>query len=105
MVREGRGPALLRSNTATSCPLTICPDTRNSFATSKDGLHWTKPADLTGPPRIKGYGWIARGLWKRDGELLALASHFNAPGYDGPWTEPGSLSLERHEMGGPRHGP
>ena len=55
------------------------PDTRNSFATSKDGLHWSKPADLTGPPRIKGYGWIARGLWKRDGDLLALASHFNAP--------------------------
>ncbi len=59
------------------------PGTRNSFATSKDGLLWTKPADLTGPPRIEAYGWIARGLWKRDGELLALASHFNAPGYAG----------------------
>tara|TARA_R110002096_G_scaffold114770_13_gene248872 strand:+ start:1998 stop:3638 length:1641 start_codon:yes stop_codon:yes gene_type:complete len=59
------------------------PDTRNSYATSKDGLHWSKPADLTGPPRIENYGWIARGMWKRDGELLALSSHFNAPGYAG----------------------
>ena len=71
------------------------PGTRNSFATSKDGLHWTKPADLTGPPRIKGYGWIARGLWKRDGELLALASHFNAPGYAGL-----GLSLEAFRWNG-----
>ena len=71
------------------------PDTRNSFATSEDGLHWTTPADLTGPPRIKGYGWIARGLWKRDGELLALASHFNAPGYAGP-----GLSLEAFRWNG-----
>ena len=59
------------------------PNTRNSYAMSADGLNWSKPADLTGPPRIKNYGWIARGLWKRDGELLALSSHFNAPGYAG----------------------
>ena len=65
------------------------PGTRNSFATSRNGLDWSKPADLTGPPRKKGYGWIARGLWKHDGELLALSSHFNAPGYAGP-----GLSLE-----------
>ena len=71
------------------------PDTRNSFATSKNGLNWTRPADLTGPPRIKGFGWIARGLWKRDGELLALASHFNAPGYPGP-----GLSLEAFRWNG-----
>jgi len=71
------------------------PGTRNSFATSRDGLRWTSPADLTGPPRIKGYGWIARGLWKRDGELLALASHFNAPGYDGR-----GLSLEAFRWNG-----
>lgn len=71
------------------------PDTRNSFATSTDGLQWTAPADLTGPPRIKGYGWIARGLWKRDGELLALASHFNAPGYAGL-----GLSLEAFRWNG-----
>lgn len=71
------------------------PGTRNSFATSKDGLHWSAPADLTGPPRVDGYGWIARGLWKRDGELLALASHFNAPGYAGI-----GLSLEAFRWNG-----
>ena len=65
------------------------PGTRVSYSTSEDGLHWSKPADLTGPPRIDGFGWIARGLWIRDGELLALASHFNAPGYPGK-----GLSLE-----------
>lgn len=73
------------------------PDTRNSYSTSKDGLHWTEPADLTGPPRIENYGWIARGLWERDGELLALSSHFNAPGYAGP-----GLSLEAFRWNGER---
>jgi|GEM_PF-285144 len=71
------------------------PETRNSFATSEDGLHWSEPADLTGPPRIAGYGWIARGFWKRDGELLALSSHFNAPGYAGL-----GLSLEAFRWNG-----
>ena len=70
-------------------------NTRNSYATSQDGLHWSQPADLTGPPRKSGYGWIARGLWKRDGELLALASHFDAPGYAGP-----GLSLEAFRWDG-----
>ncbi|MBG86821.1 MAG: hypothetical protein CMO80_07970 [Verrucomicrobiales bacterium] len=71
------------------------PDTRISYATSKDGLHWSKPMDLSGPPRIKGFGWIARGLWVRDGELLALGSHFNAPGYPGE-----GLSLEAFRWDG-----
>jgi len=65
------------------------PGTRVSYATSTDGLTWSKPADLSGPPRTEGFGWIARGFWIRDGELLALASHFNAPGYPGK-----GLSLE-----------
>lgn len=65
------------------------PDTRVSFATSKDGLTWSEPAGLSGPPRVEGFGWIARGFWVRDGELIALASHFNAPGYPGK-----GLSLE-----------
>ncbi|MDF1745610.1 MAG: sialidase family protein, partial [Gimesia sp.] len=65
------------------------PDTRVSYSTSKDGLNWSKPAALSGPPWIEGFGWIARGLWVRDGELLALASHFNAPAYPGK-----GLSLE-----------
>ncbi len=71
------------------------PGTRNSFATSPDGLRWSRPADLTGPPRKPGFGWIARGLWKREGELLALASHFNAPGYAGL-----GLSLEAFHWDG-----
>ena len=65
------------------------PDTRVSYATSEDGVHWSEPADLSGPPRIDGFGWIARGYWVRDGELLALITHFNAPGYPGE-----GLSLE-----------
>lgn len=64
-------------------------DTRVSYAVSEDGLTWSEPGDLTGPPRKEGFGWISRGFWVRDGELLALASHFNAPGYPGP-----GLSLE-----------
>ena len=62
--------------------------TRVSFATSPDGLNWSPKKDLSGPP-AKGFGWIARGFWEREGELLALASHFNAPGYTGE-----GLSLE-----------
>ena len=65
------------------------PGTRVSFATSVDGLKWTKPGDLSGPPRREDFGWISRGMWLRDGELLALASHFHAPGYAGE-----GLSLE-----------
>ncbi len=57
--------------------------TRVSYATSPDGVNWSKPGDLSGAPWEKGFGWIARGLWVRDGELLALASHFQAPGYAG----------------------
>ena len=64
-------------------------NTRVSYATSKDGVNWSSPGDLSGPPRKEGYGWIARGLWQRDSELLALATHFDAPGYAGD-----GLSLE-----------
>lgn len=65
------------------------PGTRVSFSTSRDGLQWSVPEDLSGPPRRKEFGWIARGLWVRDGQLLALASHFHGPGYAGQ-----GLSLE-----------
>ena len=65
------------------------PGTRVSYSTSCDGLNWSKPADLSGPPRRENFGWIARGFWVRDGKLLALASHFNAPTYPGE-----GLSLE-----------
>jgi len=59
------------------------PDTRVSFTTSQDGLIWSETQDLSGAPKIEGFGYIARGFWERNGELLALASHFNAPGYRG----------------------
>ena len=65
------------------------PFTRVSYATSVDGLQWSQVKDLSGSPRRNGFGWIARGFWVRDGQLLALASHFNAPGYPGV-----GLSLE-----------
>ncbi|MEZ6069008.1 MAG: exo-alpha-sialidase [Pirellulales bacterium] len=48
------------------------------YATSDDGLHWSEPATLTGPPPDE-YGYIARGLWLRDGQLLALVSLYEAP--------------------------
>ncbi|MBX3439286.1 MAG: exo-alpha-sialidase [Planctomycetaceae bacterium] len=49
------------------------------YATSIDGLNWSEPQILVGPPEKEGYGYIARGLWIRDGELIALASLFEAP--------------------------
>ena len=52
------------------------------YSTSPDGLRWSEPKILVGPPK-EGYGYIARGLWIRDSELLALASLFEAPGYHG----------------------
>lgn len=52
------------------------------YSTSIDGINWTEPRDLAGPPD-SGFGWIARGFWVRDGELLALATRYRAPGYRG----------------------
>lgn len=49
------------------------------YATSEDGLKWSEARALTGPPQ-EGYGYIARGFWVRDGELLALAAHFKGKG-------------------------
>jgi len=50
------------------------------FATSADGLAWSQPQVLAPPPQ-EGYGYIARGLWIRNGELLALASLYEAPAF------------------------
>ena len=88
------GPGLARKGVSKSAhrnkvPGHDQPGTRVSFATSCDGLNWTKPDDLSGPPRRESFGWIARGFWVRDNRLLALASHFHAPGYPGE-----GLSLE-----------
>jgi hypothetical protein len=75
---------------------------RVKFATSADGLKWSASQYLTPiPPNSgpdsphygtrtdKGMRWISRGFWKRDGELLALASLDEAAGFFGP-------SLELH---------
>lgn len=63
-----------------------------SFAYSNDGLDWSPIYNLTGMPK-EGYGWIARGFWEREGKLLALASHYKAPGYRGD-----SLHLDAWEL-------
>lgn len=69
---------------------------RVKYATSPDGLNWNEPQFLTPvPPNSgpnsphygtrtdKGMRWISRGFWKRDGELLALASLDEAAGFFG----------------------
>ncbi len=67
-------------------------DQHVSFATSDDGLAWSKIENMTGRPD-PGYGWIARGFWIREGRLLALTSRYEAPGYAGP-----GLSLHAFEL-------
>ncbi len=75
---------------------------RVKFATSPDGMAWSKPKFMTPiPPKSgpksphyntrtdKGMRWISRGFWQRSGELLALASLDEAAGFFGP-------SLELH---------
>jgi pimeloyl-ACP methyl ester carboxylesterase len=70
---------------------------RVKFATSQDGQNWSNPEFLTPEPpgsgpgsefygtrTEKGFRWIARGFWKRDRELLALASLDEAAGFFGP---------------------
>jgi hypothetical protein len=70
------------------------------YATSPDGLSWSKPDFLTSYPEEsgpesehyntrteKGKRWISRGFWQRDGELLALASLDEAAGFFGPSLE------------------
>jgi hypothetical protein len=53
------------------------------YATSDDGLTWSEPLAIMGPSSRKGFRYIARGFWVRDGKLLAIASHdeaFNSEG-------------------------
>ena len=61
-------------------------------ATSPDGVTWSKPFDIAGEPAA-GHGWMARGFWVRDGKLLALASQFEPPDFQGP-----GLSLQAFEL-------
>lgn len=68
------------------------PSQHIRYATSEDGLKWSEAKVLAGPPR-EGYAYIARGLWQRDGELLALVAHFKGKGAFGVDKE---LKLEAH---------
>ncbi len=55
------------------------PTQEIKYATSSDGLNWSEAKSLTGTP-AEPYAFIARGLWIRDGELLALAAHYKGHG-------------------------
>lgn len=81
---------------------------RVAFATSSNGLDWSKPGYITGyPPSSgpntpiyntrteKGFRYISRGLWQRDGELLALATLDEAGGFFGPSLELRAFRLNR----------
>lgn len=73
---------------------------RVKYATSKDGLKWTQPSFMTPVPpdsgpksphyntrTDKGWRWISRGFWLRNGQLLALASLDEAAGFFGQGLE------------------
>lgn len=79
---------------------------RVKYATSRDGLEWSKSRFLTPVPpgsgkdsvhygtrSHQGFRWIARGFWQRSGELLALASLDEAAGFFGP-----SLQLHAFQL-------
>lgn len=55
------------------------PTQEIKYATSKDGLRWSKAQSVTGTPK-EPYAFIARGLWVREGKLLALAAHYRGKG-------------------------
>ena len=73
--------------------------TRVSFATSEDGVNWSEPGDLSGPPRIDGYGWIARGYWVREGQLLALARPLPRAWLSRAWAQPRGPSAGNRNAG------
>ena len=69
---------------------------RVKFSRSDDGLEWDTPRYLTPPPpgsgvgspyyntrSDKGFRYISRGFWVREGQLLALASLDEADGFFG----------------------
>lgn len=81
---------------------------RVKFASSPDAIEWSEPKFLTPTPpgsgpdsesygtrTSKGFRYISRGLWQRDGELLALASLDEAAGFFGPSLELHAFRLER----------
>ncbi|QDT89095.1 exo-alpha-sialidase [Gimesia algae] len=59
------------------------PTQEIKYATSVDGVQWSKAKSVTGTPE-KPHAFIARGLWLRDGQLLALAAKYQGHGAFGP---------------------
>lgn len=70
---------------------------RVKYSTSADALTWSAPQYVTPiPPNSapdspvyntrspEGFRWISRGLWQRDGKLIALASLDESAGFFGP---------------------
>ncbi|MEQ8786341.1 MAG: sialidase family protein [Pirellulaceae bacterium] len=55
------------------------PTQEVKYSTSDDGLTWSAAKSVTGTPE-EPYAFIARGLWVRDGQLLALAAHYREKG-------------------------
>ncbi|MEN8714485.1 MAG: exo-alpha-sialidase [Verrucomicrobiales bacterium] len=55
------------------------PTQEIKYSTSPDGLNWATAKSLTGKPKDP-HAFIARGLWIRDGQLLALAAHYKGKG-------------------------
>lgn len=62
------------------------PTQQVKFATSEDGLNWSNAKSVTGEPD-EPLAFIARGLWVRDGQLLALAARYRGKGAFGPFAE------------------
>ncbi|HID76695.1 MAG TPA: exo-alpha-sialidase [Planctomycetaceae bacterium] len=60
-------------------PIEDEPTQEVRYATSDDGLTWSEPKPVTGTPPAP-YAFIARGLWVRHGQLLALVAHFKGKG-------------------------
>ncbi|MBL8177045.1 MAG: alpha/beta fold hydrolase [Bryobacterales bacterium] len=71
------------------------------YATSRDGVTWSESRMLTPSEEKENYRYFARGLWVRNGELIALAARDEAvrplfgPGlelrgyrWNGRWSEP-----------------
>lgn len=55
------------------------PTQEIKYSTSSDGLNWSVAESLTGTPE-EPYAYIARGLWFRQGKLLALAARYKGKG-------------------------
>jgi hypothetical protein len=48
------------------------------YATSADGFTWSEPKEIVGPSPREGFRYTARGLWVREGRLIALVNHDEA---------------------------